>query len=281
MINVKTEDDLQDAFNTLPKDSRLDYTFICRGCGKQNQNGNIVARLKLRYEKLGFENFLLCKSCSVKLGRSKRTEEDKQKTNEKRKRTNLEKYGVENLFKDKEKIKKANLTKLGVENVSQLESVKNKKKETSLKKFGVENPSQSKDVQIKFQQTCLEKYGVKNPLASSSVQEKIKQTNLKKFGVEYHTQTKEFKQHLRDLWSDKKKREELSKKVSSSWSHKTAEELKDIQSKRHKCFEYQNEYFDSSWELAVWIWAKDHNMQIKREPICIPYTFNCMVTEKS
>ena len=45
MIDVKTEDDLQDAFNTLSKDSRLDYTFICKCCGKQNQNGNIVARV--------------------------------------------------------------------------------------------------------------------------------------------------------------------------------------------------------------------------------------------
>lgn len=274
MIEIKTENDLQNAFSNLSKTARLEYCFSCKGCKKQIQNANSVNVLKKRYEKLGFENFLLCKSCATKLGKSKRTEEDRQKTNEKRKRTNLERYGVENFFKDKERIKKANLAKFGVENVSQLESVKNKKKETYLKKFGVENPSQSEAVQLKSQQTCLEKYGTKNPLASRSIQEKVKQTNLKKFGVEYHTQTEEFKQHLRDIWSDKKKREELSKKVSSSWSHKTAEELKEIQSKRHKCFEYQNEYFDSSWELAVWIWAKDHNMQIKREPICIPYTFN-------
>lgn len=211
MVEIKTENDLQNAFSNLNKTARFEYCFNCKGCKKQTQNANTVGVLKSRYERLGFENFLLCKSCATKLGKSKRTEEDRQKTNEKRKRTNLERYGVENFFKDKERIKKANLAKFGVENVSQLESVKNKKKETYLKKFGVENPSQSEAVQLKSQQTCLEKYGTKNPLASSSVQEKVKQTNLKRFGVEYHTQTEEFKQHLRDIWSDKKKREELSK----------------------------------------------------------------------
>lgn len=211
MLEVKTEKDLLDNFNHLKGIDRLEYIFNCKGCGKQTKNVNSVYNLRTRYNKIGFEKFLLCKSCATKLGKSQRTNEDRKKANEKRKITNLKKYGIENLFQDKEKIKKARLNKLGVENASQLQVVKDKKKENFFKRYGVENPTQL-----------------------ASVQNKRKQT----------------------------------------WSQKSKEELRSIQSKRRKRFKFQDEYFDSSWELAVWIWAKDNNIQIKREPICLSYIFN-------
>ncbi len=38
-------------------------------------------------------------------------------------------------------------------------------------------------------------------------------------------------------------------------------------------YRYDNQSFDSSWELALWIYAKDHNEDIEREPISFEYEF--------
>lgn len=270
---ISTETELKALLDSQTK-GRLEYTFLCKGCSKETKNGNNVVALRTRLEKIGFENFLLCKSCATKLGKSKKsTLESKKLANEKRRKTNLEKYGTDNLFKDVNYMKVCRLKSLGVENVSQLESVKIKKRETCLSHFGVINPGKSDIVQNKRKQTCLQKYGTENVFSSDTIKEKIKSTNRKKYGKDYHTQTDEFRQHLKDIWKDEKKRRELSKKCSSSWSHKSEEEIRLIRSKAHKCYLYQDEYFDSSWELATWIWAKDLGKSIQREPICIDYIF--------
>jgi len=57
------------------------------------------------------------------------------------KETNLERYGVENIFQNekiKKIIKKTNLERYGVENVMSLEHIKQKIKETNLERYGVE-----------------------------------------------------------------------------------------------------------------------------------------------
>ena len=67
------------------------------------------------------------------------------------------------------------------------------------------------------------------------IQEKIKATCLKKYGVENYVQTNDF--HAKVI------------------TH----------------YKFKNETFDSSWELAYWIYAKDHNIQIEHEPIRLAY----------
>lgn len=37
---------------------------------------------------------------------------------------------------------------------------------------------------------------------------------------------------------------------------------------------YDNTSFDSSWELYLWIYCKDHNIKIIREPIRLEFEFN-------
>ena len=106
---------------------------------------------------------------------------------EKVKQTNLEKYGVENPFQDSERMKKAYREKLGVDNPFQSEEVKEKTKQTKLKRYG--NANYRNDEKIK--QTNLEKYGVEHNWQSDEVKEKIKQTNLKRYGFEYIFQNKE------------------------------------------------------------------------------------------
>ena len=70
------------------------------------------------------------------------------------------------------------------------------------------------------------------------IQEKIKATCLKRYGVENYTQTSDF--HTKVI------------------TH----------------YKFNNETFDSSWELAYWIYAKDHNIQIEHEPVRLSYSVN-------
>ena len=58
-----------------------------------------------------------------------------------------------------EKRKKTNLEKWGVEHVLQNEEVKEKYKETSIKNWNVDNFSKTEEFIIKQKETCLEKWG--------------------------------------------------------------------------------------------------------------------------
>lgn len=70
------------------------------------------------------------------------------------------------------------------------------------------------------------------------IQEKIKATCLKRYRVENYTQTSDF--HTKVI------------------TH----------------YKFNNETFDSSWGLAYWIYAKDHNIQIEHEPVRLTYSVN-------
>ena len=273
MIQICNEKDLLDNLETGKKGDRFSYEFICRICGIKSQKRNTKSFLIKQYHECGFNRLITCRKCSVRLGRSSLSREAELKALEKRRQTNLKKYGVENIFQNLELIKKSYQEKLGVDNPSQLQVVKEKKKVTTREHFGVDNPSESETLKRKAKETSLKKYGTEYPMQSQEIKDRMVETNRQRFGVDYYTQTVEAKEYLKQLWADKRKKAQLSEKVSLSWSHKTTEEIRAIQSKRHKCFKYQDEYFDSSWELAVWIWAKDHNMQIEREPVCIEYEF--------
>jgi very-short-patch-repair endonuclease len=89
------------------------------------------------------------------------------------------------------KQKKTNLQKYGVENVSQSDGVKNKKKQTSLKHFGVEYPRQRKEARERHGQICKQIY--EDPVRAQTIKDKKKQTSLKHFGVEYPCQCEEIR----------------------------------------------------------------------------------------
>lgn len=125
---------------------------------------------------------------------------------EKRKNTNLEKFGVQNPFsceKIKEKIKETNLKLYGVENPAQSEQCKNKSKQTCLEKYNKEYATQCNEIQDKIKQTNLEIYGTEYAISSKEVRKKSKNTMIEKFGVENAFQSEEIK--------DKIKRENLEK----------------------------------------------------------------------
>ena len=84
---------------------------------------------------------------------------------EKRKQTNLLKYGVElppqsDVFK--EKTKQTNIDRYGKPYTSQVEQFKEAAKQTNLKKYGVDSPFKSPEIKRRAVETIINKYGVYN-----------------------------------------------------------------------------------------------------------------------
>lgn len=98
--------------------------------------------------------------------------------------------------------------------------------------------------------------------------------------------TKEFIDHQSKVSTEYYKNEENRKKHKESLQNlpprsKEYKELKSIQQseiintfKNLQHYYYNNEHFHSSWELAFYIYCKDHNYEITRKVDKIPYKFN-------
>ena len=143
---------------------------------------------------------------------------------EKRKQTNLKRYGTESVFQSdnfKEKTKQTCEEKYGVEYASQAKAVKEKKKETCLKKYGVNYSLQSSTVREKIKQTCLEKYGTEYAPQSEIVKTKAKKTNLEKFGVEHSFQAKEIQEKSKQTIFEKYGTKHISQSETIKEKHRS------------------------------------------------------------
>jgi hypothetical protein len=156
--------------------------FICSECGKETTVfAQSLSSFGYHYNNFPQDIPLTCPPCS-------------------RKKTFLEKYGVENisqLEETKEKVRQTNLDRFGAEYPAQSDFIKEKYKQTNLERYGVENYTQTDEFRDKYTETCIEKYGVENVSQLEETKEKVKQTNIEKYGVEYYTQTEEFKNKAR------------------------------------------------------------------------------------
>ena len=118
---------------------------------------------------------------------SKRTQEEREKIYEKKKKTCLENNGAENpmyLESSKKKMKETNLERYGGISVLSTETGKDNFRRVCFEHFGVENPMQSKEVREKSKKTLESNYGVDNPTKSKDIIEKRKRSNLEKYGTE-------------------------------------------------------------------------------------------------
>ena len=127
------------------------------------------------------DGFYTCKTCKTK-------------------KTNLEKWGVENpsqVKEFKEKKRKSFMEKWGVDHPSKLDLIKEKKKKTFLDKWGVENPFQSDDIKNKIKKTNTEKWGVENPSKSDYIKEKKRKSFIEKCGVDHPLKFDEIKEKIK------------------------------------------------------------------------------------
>lgn len=212
---------------------KLPFTFKCLGCGLEIESNLNVLSLKKKLLKRPGLDFLLCTKCYLSnLNKdSKKIEEGLRK----REKTNLEKYGVRN--------------------ITELKSFQEKKRQTCLEKYGDENFNNSS----KRESTNLKKYGCTNPMQLDSVKEDRKSKTQEKLGVDFYSQTKSFKDQVRQTWESK-----------------SPEERKGIRRKSNKHNKYKSfdgEVFDSLWELKYYEYCKSKGLNIIREPVSLEYFY--------
>ena len=162
------------------------------------------------------------------------------------------------------------------------EEVKEQRAQTNLKKYGVRNISQNKDVYAKGLKTKEERYG--NPYFSNP--EQTKQTKLEKYGDTTYNNKEQAAQTKLERYGDphfvnveKGKLTKLKKYGDPNYNNR--QQFKQTCAERFGVprpptfkYEFQNEKFDSSWELAFWIFYKDHGALIEHEPIALEYIYN-------
>lgn len=119
------------------------------------------------------------------------------------KKTNLEKYGVENIFEKADYIKQCTKKKLGVSNSSKLSATIKKRQQTCLDKYGTKTASESAEIKTKTLKTMQERFGGNAPICSKEIKDKIRKTNLKKYGVEFVGSTKQVKQKRKETCLEK------------------------------------------------------------------------------
>ena len=185
------------------------------------------------------------------------TEEQKLQMNTNRKKTCLEKYGVDNVSKVPEviqKIKDTTLLKYGVTNINSLESNKQAK---SLRMSQL--TKEQKDAVIeKRKKTCLEKYGVENIYSCSDIIDKIKYIKQRRYGDPYYSNREKAKNTCLKLYG--------VKHFSQSYDW--------INSTKFKRYVVGDTYLDSLPELAVYLYCLQNDIEISRSPIRFRYSFN-------
>lgn len=161
---------------------------------------------------------------------------DKADIYEIRKRTNIEKYGVDNPFKDTEHIKQSMLNKHGVEYNSQIKGFKEKRNNTIIQKYGSKKAFEEMQLK-KREQTNLNKYGYKIKLADPNVVKQVREKQYQKYGSKenYNQHVKEKQQcTIIDKYGSKEKFLEYTKQ-------RRAESILDKYGSKEEFNEYVNE----------------------------------------
>jgi hypothetical protein len=147
--------------------------------------------------------------------------------------------------------------------------------DTMLKKYGAKTTLESEILRKKVENTCIEKYDNINPGSFGS--NIFKNSMLIKYNTDCYLNLltdEERKINAKLGWTEeaKQKREEtILKNYGVTHTSKSHE----ILSKMRKKYIYNNLKFDSSWEIAYYIWLKDHNIEFEYQPnISFEYEYN-------
>lgn len=143
-----------------------------------------------------------------------------------------------------------------------------KTKSFCLEKYGVDNPSKDpKIIEIikekskksnperfkKYKETCMKLYGVDNTFKSEKVKQKIKESMIKNHGVEHPLQSEVLK-------------EKFIKTCNERFGVDYPSQNPNVRNSIMKRYTYRNIPFDSSWELAYYIYLKDNNIDFTYQP---------------
>lgn len=162
------------------------------------------------------------------------------KIDEKSRATKLERYGDPNYNNTEQAV----ATRLEHNNgVYETAEIQEKKKQTCRAHFGVDWCLQSEVCKEKSKATCMKNYGVEWGLSSPIVRERSAQTCLKKYGVRHNAQSRDFR-------------------IKSSMR-----------------YTYNGLHFDSSPELALYIYLTDSKIPFEYQPdVNLMYEFEGKVS---
>lgn len=249
-ILIKNED--------VKRDSRASELIKCDKCGLELIRSH-RSILDTR-ECFGVD---LCPKCAEKARQ------------EKVKKTNLEKYGVEFPMQSKEIKEKAKNTcrehygcdysfqnkefnevartafseKYQAKGVLSVSEFREKITNTNIEIYGAENPFANEDVKAKIRNTCLEKYGCEYASQSVEIQEKTKQTMRERYGVEHPLQSLEIKEKMEQTCLERyNTRYPMQNEEVASKARKTLTENNNIPTsvQQLKVFELIKEMFPNS-----------------------------------
>lgn len=186
--------------------------------------------------------------------------------------SNLKKYNVKNVFQlksTKEKIKQTTARNHGdpnFRNVKQARETRldrygkweapttnDKRKETFLKHYGKDHNMKCDIGKLEFKNAFKEKYGVQNPGQLDSTKEKVKATCIRRYGESSYMKTQMFASQSKATCLQK-------------YGVDHPSQCPEIQQKMHFKYFYDNKFFDSSPEIAFYIWLKDNNKDFEYQP---------------
>lgn len=120
--------------------------------------------------------------------------------------TNLEMYGVGNVFQSeeiKQRIKDSNMEKYGVDHHMKVPEIRQKAMDTNMDKYGIEFAFHSEESFDKIRATCMERYGVEYPLQNNHIQEKVIESCRKSLGVDYPLQSEEIQKKIEQTFQER------------------------------------------------------------------------------
>lgn len=190
--------------------------------------------------------------------------------------TKLHRYGSAT-YNNKEKEKLTKLIRYGDANYSNRDKVK----ETLIARYG----SVEESYKIRTNKTALtnlNKYGVNCVFKKDDIKNKIKNCIHQKYGVDYYVQTAEFKEKSKQTFLNKygvdnpMKNDSIKDKVKISLLKLYKNGKIDLTKIKHaRKYTYKDINFDSSWELALYIYLKDNSIEFEYQPnVCFEYLFN-------
>lgn len=227
------------------------------------QRGEPVCKLCIRSErslvKYGVKSPMQAKSIAQKSADNRRKNFDREAFNRKVNETKIRHYGsLEQAHAQaEEKRRKTNQQKYNTPFPQKLEETKQKQRETLEDRYG---KNWKQHMMNKARSTCMQKYGVENVFSSKDFQDKIKQTNLQKYGCENPHSNLDIQQKIKETC--------MQKYGGIGFG---APLLRDKYKRKYK---YDDLLFDSQWELAFYIYHKDNNIPIQKEPCSFEYTYD-------
>ena len=202
------------------------------------------------------------------------------------------------------KIQQTNQTRYGGVSPTCSKEVSGKVRDTMMSRYGSPTPLQNPDLLKKARNTLRSRYGVNSTWDIPEVRarqkeimekrqkttmlrygsnwytnseeyksrvpelvRKAQQTHIERYGVPVYSMSEDFRQKLPEI-QERKEQTNLSRYGERNYSQ--TEEF------RHKAglkYWFDGESFDSSWELALWIYAKDHGEDIVRSPCRYSYEY--------